>query len=108
MQFLAKQSCGSLLFLVLWRFIKFATVVQAEYNIDRLHSAMSHGRDQEFLFPIGAESENGSQVIPTSCLNLLWAFDDSVRTGGSSTADRDADRMNPKQVRSEATHGANA
>ena len=107
MSFVAKQGCGSHLFFVLWRSVKFATVIQATYHIEDLHGATRNGRNQEFLFPIGAESQFWSQIMPTSCLYLLKASVESVRVGGSSTAGREADRVDPNQVGAKATHGTN-
>ena len=94
-------------FFDLWR-LKFANAIQATYNIERFRSATSHGRDQEFLLTFGAESKKGSQIIPTSCLNLFWVFGECARTGGSSTAVREGERINPTQVGSKTARGANA
>ena len=50
-------------------------VVQATCNIERLRSAMNHGRDQEFLLLITADNKNGNWIMPTNCLDLTIAFD---------------------------------
>ena len=78
---------------------QFATVIQATYNIERFHSAMSHGRDQEFLFPFGAESKNWSKILPMSCLNLFKAVGECAGVGGSSTTGREAESMKTQASR---------
>ena len=71
--------------------IKFATAVQATYNVESLRSATSHGGSKKFLFPVKAESKDWSKILPTSCLNLLEALAVRVRNKRQSIGVREAD-----------------
>ena len=98
---------ASFCFFVLWGLIKLAIAVQTTYNIERFRGATIHGRSDKFLFPDGAERKDRSKVILSSCLDLLKALVERVRTRGSSTAGREADGVDTNQVRTKATQGTN-
>ena len=68
-----------------------AIVVQTTYNIERFRGATSHGRSKKFLFTVGAERKNSSKILPSTCLDLLKALGERVRTRGNSIAGREAD-----------------
>ena len=73
-KFAAKQGCGSLLFLVLWRIIKFATAVQATHNIESLRSAASQWKEPEISFPSRIREQkleqNHTHELPESSQDL--------------------------------------
>ena len=91
-------------FCLSWR-IKFSIAVQTIHNIERFHSATSHGESQKFLVPQRADREDRTKVIFSSCLDLPKALAGRVRTRSTSIAGREADRTDTNQVRTKATHG---
>ena len=62
MEFVTEQARSNLLLLVLRYLIKLAIAVQTTYNIERFHGATSHGGSKKFLFPVGAERKNRSNI----------------------------------------------
>ena len=94
------QSCVSCPAEILDVFI----MVQATYNSENLHGAMGHERIQELLLPIGTESKRRIMITLASCLNFCQAVGKSARVEGGSLTGREAERMDPKQIGSKATH----
>ena len=67
----------------------------------------NHGRSKKFLVPDGAERKDKSKYTLSSCLDLLKALAERIRTR-SSISGREADRVDTNQVRNKATLGDSA
>ena len=67
-------SSSNLLLLTLRNFIKFSITVQATTNIESVCGAPGHGGFKDFFTNQERQSENSSEVIPSSRLDFLKAL----------------------------------
>ena len=87
---------AAFLFLAMRRVINFASVIQAAYNVLRLHGVMGHGRVQIFLL-----SKLRAKIGAWSYSRAAWIF------AGPLASVSELESMDPKCVGSKAAHRAN-